>query len=522
MVSYRHAQVLALLIVAAMTAISLTAPPFIAYDPAFGLTRWYGLLHSTPFDTAIGPDPADISRDIVQAASWWSPGQYLVPGLLTLTGLRLGTALVMIAGLCNLTALLGWITVARAFDLGPRVALAATLLIATFRFSSSAYGIYSGGEILLQAVTPWIVLAAWRLPHVTLMTAMLIAFVATAIGFLAKLNGLIVVASAFGAAGMLAMVQARRLTPGLIGGVFGALIAVALVYVFWFAAKPVTHFTGGGQGFGFVRAAFALSAPWTSALSWQDFIVWLTQTPRRVILHDDAALVLIGLLPVAVLLAAALAFDRNAPENERVVRRFSLLMLGGFTLLMLVLYLRGAPIPLEERHFRPVGMLLFLCLLAMALRPGIHRGVRYALLALFSTMSMYGLASFSARVMSAQQQTVERYSWTLQPNADASSLAAIQQAFATEGRDALFYLGAPELIATLPPNARIIVEAPALMSDASISAVRYKGRVKGHMYLLLSNTLPAEKREAILRSFADYDTDKWSNSVSTRATLYSQ
>lgn len=518
MTSYRHAQAVALFIVAAMTAISLTAPPFIAYDPAFGLMRWYGLLQGAPFDTAIAPDPTDISRDIVQAASWWSPGQYLVPGLLTLSGLKLGTAIVVVAGLCHLAALLGWIAVTRMFDLGPRVAQVATVLIATFRYSSSAYGIYGGGEILLQAVTPWIVLAACRVPHMTLSMALVTGFAVTSVGFFAKLNGLIVVASAFAAAGALVLFRAWRITPGMIGGATGALIAAVLVYVFWFAAKPVTHLAGGGEGFGLVRLMFALSAPWTAAVSWQDFIVWLTQTPGRVILHGDTSLVLFALAPLAALLAATLALDRKAPENERALRRFALLMLGGFTLLVLVMYLRDAPIPLEERHFRPVGMMLFLCLLAMALRAGVHSGVRYPVLALFGAMSLYGIASFGARLTSAQQQTVDPYSWTLQPNADAASLAAIQRAFAEDGRSSLFYLGAPEFVAVLPHDARLLVEAPALMTAEAISAIQYKGRV----YVLVSNSLPAQKSDALLRSLVDYDTAKWSKSVSTRATIYRQ
>lgn len=505
-----------------MTAVSLTAPPLVSYDPAFGWLRWYGLLQGAPFDATLGPDPADIARDIVNAASWWSPGQYLAPGLLTLTGLRLGTTIPIVAGLSNLPALLGWIAVARAFALGPRVALAATVLIATFRYASSAYGLYSGGEILLQAATPWIVLAAWRIPHVTAGGAALMAFVAVAAGFIAKLNGLIVAAAALPAASAIALYHMRRVTPGMIGGAAGALVTVMLIYILWFAAKPVTHFAGGGDGFGTVRLLFALSAPWTAALSWQDFLVWLLQTPGRVVVEGAAPLVWFGLAPLAALLAAAFAFDRGATEHERALRRFALAMLAGFTALMLVLYLRDAPIPLEERHFRPVSMLLLLCLLAQALRPGARRAIRYGLLGLCGAMACYGLVSFAARMVTAQHQTVDLSSWTRQPNADAEALAAIRGAFAKEGRDALFYLGAPELSATLPHTARMIVEAPGLMSEAAITATPYRGRVKGSVVVLVSNNLPAAKAEAILRSFADYDPGGWRKTVYAKATVYRQ
>ena len=511
-----------MLIVAAMTALSFTAAPFVAYDPAFGWLRWTSLLQGAPFDATLGPDPADISRDIVQTESWWSPGQYLAPGLLTLTGMRLGTAIVLIAALGNLATLLGWIAVARAFTLGPTVALAATAAIAAFRYASSAYGLYSGGEILLQAATPWLVLAAWRVPRATALTAALLAFGAVAVGFIAKLNGLIVMAAALVASGALALHRTRRVTPGLIGGALGAALVAALIYVFWFATKPMTHFSGGGEGFGVVRLLFALSAPWTAALSWQDFLVWLLQTPGRVVVADDAPLALVGLAPLAALLAAAFAFDRNAPDPERALRRFACVTLAGFTALMLVLYLRDAPIPLEERHFRPVSMLLFLCLLAQALRPGTRRAIRTGLLGLFGAMACYGLASFAARIVTAQHQTVDLYSWTRQPNADAEVLAAIQQAFAAQGRETLFYLGAPELAAALPYNARMIVDAPGLMSEAAITATPYRGRAKGAVIVLVSHDLPQAKAAAILRSFVDYDPGGWRKTETAGATLYRQ
>lgn len=518
--SYVHAQTLAVLIVAALTAISLAAPPSLAYDPAFGLTRWYGLLQGAPFDATLDPDPADIARDIVNAASWWSPGQYLVSGALTLTGMRLGTATVLIAGLCNLAALLGWIRLAQAFTLGPRLAVVATALIATFHYATSAYGIYSGGEILLQAATPWLLLAAWHVPHAPALPAAALAFAAVSIGFIAKLNGLIVMAAALPAASVLVLYRVRRVTPGMMGGALGALAAVALVYVFWFATKPVTHFAGGGEAFGVVRLLLALSAPWTSPLAFQDLMAWLLQNPGRAVIHSDAPVVLLGLTPLAIALAAIFLFDRQASDGERRLRMFGLLMLAGFTFWMLLLYARDAPLPLHERHYRPVGMLLLLCLMATAMRPGTHRVIRTGLLGLFGAMAAYGLASFGARAMSAQRQTVDAYSWTIQRNADAQSLAELRRAFATEGRDALFYLGAPELAATLPYNARMIPEAPDMMSEAALAAARRHGRVKGHVTVLVNNALPAAKVDAILRAFADYDPGGWSKTTYEKATIY--
>lgn len=520
------AQFLAIGIVAALTAISLTAPPFIGYDPAYGWLRWQSWLAGAPFDTVLEPDAADIARDTLARETWWSPGQYLVPGLLTLTGLRLGTAVVIIGALSNLAMLLGWLGVLRAFGLNGRVAVAAVAVMATLRWSTSVYGLYSGGEALLQAVTPWIVLAAVRLPRLSAPAAAGIAFIVVGAAFMAKLNGIIVAAAAFAAVGVTAWTRERRLTAGLIGGAAGALIALAAIYGLWYRGRAQTHVGGGGDPFNMIRVLFAVTAPWTSALAWQDLLAWLLQRPGAELIASRRVLIGLFMAPLAVVLAFVMvryrAQDEPEAEPEAALRRFAFLFAGFFTAAMLLLYALRAPVPLEERHYRPAGMLILLCLLVLALRPGVPRAVRTALAALLIGMSLYGAASFAARAIRAKAAPLDPLTWTIQKNADDGALAALRAAFAREGRDAVFYLAAPELTTALPPGARLFVEAPDLIATQTLAAKRYDGRATGSVYVLVGRALPDDKVWAILGSFAAYDPARWQKTEFGTAVLYRQ
>jgi hypothetical protein len=518
--------VLAIGVVAVLTAISLTAPPFIGYDPAYGWLRWQSFLAGAPFDTVLEPDAADIARDTLARETWWSPGQYLVPGLLTLLGLRLGTAVVIIGALSNLAMLFGWLAVLRAFGLGGRVAMAAVACMATLRWSTSVYGLNSGGEVLLQAVTPWIVLAAVRLPRLSAPAAAAIAFLVVGAAFVAKLNGIIVAVAAFAAVGVTAWTRERRPTAGLIHGAAGVLIAVAANYAFWYRGRAQTHVGGGGDAFDMIHVLFAVTAPWTSALAWQDLLAWLLQRPGAELIASRSVLIGLFMAPFAAALAFVTlryrAHDKPEAEPEAALRRFALLFAGFFTLAMLLLYALRAPLPLEERHYRPAGMLILLCLLTVALRPSVPRAVRTVLAALLFGMSLYGLASFTARAIRASAAPRDPLTWTIQQNADAEALAALRAAFAREGGDAVFYLAAPELATALPPGARVFVGAPDLIAIEKLAASRRAGRAKGSVYVLVGRALPDDKVRAILGSFTAYDPARWQKTEFERAVMYRQ
>jgi hypothetical protein len=191
-VNIRRALITALAICGVLTGISLLVPPFINVDTGHGFLAWRGTVLGAA-NSIIAPDPANIARDSVEFLAYLSPGQYLVPGVISLLGVPLGIAMTLTVALSLLASLVGWVMVVRTFSPRTSLALLVVALIGSFHYSTHAFSTYHGGEILLQAVTPWLVLTAYRVPDMEVVPAALLVAGAVFLAFLAKLTGLIVV-----------------------------------------------------------------------------------------------------------------------------------------------------------------------------------------------------------------------------------------------------------------------------------------------------------------------------------------
>jgi hypothetical protein len=130
-------------------------------------------------------------------------------------------------------------------------------------------------------------------------------------------------------------------------------------------------------------------------------------------------------------------------------------------------------------------------------------------LVLCALMALYGIASFSSRALTAANgRSFDRTSWTNQRDYDAAAIDFARQAYAREGRDALFAVTSPQIPVMLLTNARILnfEGGPA----AARPSLRYAGRVRGHVFVLLPNSLSdTAKGHAMLSAFTDYAPDAW-------------
>jgi hypothetical protein len=224
------ALITALAVCGVLGGISLLVPPFIDWDSAVGFLAWRGTLLGAA-NSIIAVDHEDIARDTVWFLTVWSPGQYLVPGAISVLGVPLGAAMTLTVALALLTSLIGWVMVVRTFAPRTSLALLVVVLIGSFHYSTHAFSTYHGGEILLQAATPWLVLAAYRVPEMDAVRAALLAAGAVFFAFFAKLAGLIVVAAALVAGSSVCFAFRRRITHGMIGGALGAVAALAILYI---------------------------------------------------------------------------------------------------------------------------------------------------------------------------------------------------------------------------------------------------------------------------------------------------
>ena len=519
---YSFAVIAALAICALLTIVSLIVPPSMYSDSGWGLLAWRSLLQGAPFNVVLSPDPDDIARDRADFLTWWSPGQYLVPGVLNLSGMSLGSALSLTVGLSLLVCLLGWIRFARFFELSPIVALLAVLFISTFRYTTLPFGIYTGGEILLQAATPWIFLYAYRIPTLSAYRAAAAAALILLIGFFVKLTGLIVVISALTASGLLTLISSRRITPGLVGGAVGASSAMVSLFFIWFS-QGLTPASTFPNAFHLSHVVLALSAPWTAGFSWMDLLAWLFRHPARSLFDDGSTL--IWFLPaIAIPVAALIVLSGKTDNSLQRLKLFTICVCATYTAFMLVLYFRGASVGTPDRHFRSVGTLVLVCALAVIFDPRTRKVSRYLFLAFCGFMSLYGLGSFAHRALSlANGDHLDKYSRTSQPLVAQAALDYTRAAYMREGGDSLFVLPSPDIAVAFPKGARIMSTHLDFQSEQEIAAMKYKGAVLGRLYVIMPSSIAAaEKGRIFLKAFSNYDFDGWETKIFGPTTVFFQ
>ncbi len=501
-------------------------------DTGWGFMAWRGTLLGH-FNCLFVPDSENITRDTATFLTLWSPGQYLIPGIISLSGVPLGVAIALTATLCLLLSLLGWIKVFKEYYPDSRIVIFGVLSIAAFRYSTVPFGIYNGGEILLQAATPWIVLGAFKVPYLSAVSAGLLAAVLVFIAFLIKITGLIVAGSALMAGGLVALERLRKIERGMLGGAFGALIVIGVVYAL-FLSRGETQLSSGPLSGGpapglhwsilLPGVLFSVVAPWVAGISWGDLLAWIFWHPGRELIQRGGWVLVWFMLPCAVSVASLVMLWQPKTQKESDLRIFVFWYYSIIVIIFAYLYYKGANIGYEERHFRSVGTLLFVAALVGAMGSNIPSWIRNIFLVLVGFMALYGLASFSSRALAAADwHAADRLSWTNQPLVDQSAIRYLQQEYSREGREALFVIPSPDIVVTMPLEARMIFLEIDSARESRIAALRYKGRVPGHVFVLLQNRIAeSAKGQALLRAFIDYDPLRWTRRTFSYSSVFVQ
>jgi hypothetical protein len=526
------ALIAALAICGVLTGISLLVPPFIYNDSGRGFLAWRGTLLGVA-NSIIIPTHEDIVRNRIEFLTWWSPGQYLVPGAISLLRVPLGVAMTLTVALALLASLVGWVMVIRAFAPRTSLAILAVVLIGLFHYSTHAFSTYHGGEILLQAATPWLVLTAYRIPEMDAVPAALLAAGIVFLAFFAKLTGLVVVAAALVAGGLVCFGFGRRITHGMMGGVLGSVVALVLLYISFFSRGPTPTYAASetSWSFPFSNIAFSALAPWVVGISWPDPLYLLLREFFYIPPVHVASLV-----PPALLVLGLVLFWRPQTTSEKKLRQFSLWFYGVVAAVFILFYIHGSSISCEERHFRSAGTLLFVCALISASAAGTPRWTRGLFLVLCALMALHGLASFSYHELTtAKGQWLDRTSWTNEDLTnqrifDAAAVDFLKEEFAQEGRDALFVLPSYQLAVTLPIDARILAIDFNAAMESDIKDLRYAGRVPGHVFVLLPNTIidvqsgtsDPSKGRALLSAFTGYASDAWKRRTFANMSVFFQ
>ncbi len=143
-------------------------PLVLSVDSAYGFLAYRGTLFFRQFNVMQEIPVNNMGRIDPVFMSWWSPGQWLFPGILNAVfGIRLGIAAILVSLMALVMGFFGYFRVFRFFNFSVTISLLSLLII--FSSSTLYYSliIYQGGEILEFAFFPWFLLYVMRIRKIS-------------------------------------------------------------------------------------------------------------------------------------------------------------------------------------------------------------------------------------------------------------------------------------------------------------------------------------------------------------------
>ncbi|MFA6286232.1 MAG: hypothetical protein WC661_02515 [Opitutaceae bacterium] len=499
-----------ILLVAACSLVEACwARPMVWADSAAGFHVWDSMRAGAAWNCYVEPDPANIAKNHEVFRTWWSPGQYMPAGLLTLAGPGLGEAVIVVTLAGILAGLAGCWRLFKAWEFPEPVAMASVALIALGWHTSFLFGMFNGGELALFAGFPWIAWAATRLADkpAWLPAALPPLFL---IGAFLKLS-FPVVALALCAGLWLGRndtpwridVRALRLA-GALGAGFAVFYAV--LWAFFLSLGPTPGEAGQVVCSWPLAVGFSFTGPLLATGAFGSLISRAVFFPGAPLLTSwDQLGGVLCLLSAPAVALYALAW-KNAPgaRYRGMVAGFVI----GYAVLFAWLYYRGASISMDDRHFRPAAIVLIPGLV-QAGRMTRRAWLRRLLIAAALLAVLYGLAGFVNRVRYIRNVDNVGVRGFTQSGMSRSATALVHSldltAPATD--NSIFYVTSPG-VALDVSRVRTIRTHAEQESPSWLRSMRYKGRVDNLLVIKSAGTSAAQTA-AVLGSFVSYDQSAW-------------
>jgi hypothetical protein len=320
--------VLAIGLVGAATLLTVVSQrPGLNSDPGWGIVAAEQFLigrSPTPLDM-VEADPIALTQDRVGRVAWWPPSYQLAPLAFRALGLDWGNALRATFVVGWLAGGLAWALVfARTIGTGPAL-FAVMALFLLLRFSHADASIYSGGEFLLWAAAPSVVLVNLMAltEHRARRGWAAAAGALTPWLFLVKFNAAFTILGLGAAWTWLLIRRWIGLSHWVTYAVCGCAGSAAIIALGF--PSGTTTFDPDVQ----LRLSWVVLWPFGSALfaatDWDSLLRWLLQHPSSPLLTDRHFEIIYAMFAVPVLIAVGLSVRAawkepvTAPAVARIV-----------------------------------------------------------------------------------------------------------------------------------------------------------------------------------------------------------
>jgi hypothetical protein len=509
-----------LLIPLTLFIVSLIVRPAVGYDPGYGFLAFRSMLEGGTFNNVTAPDPANIANDATTFLSWWSPGQYLIPGTFVRFGTTYGLAISLTTLFATVIGVFGWAQLARNFNVSNFVLFFFSSGLVTFRYVTLPFRIYDGGEVLLFAVSPWFLYMLQWVVDKPPATCFAISVLSAALLFFAKLTGLVVFAASIVAISLVEILKGRRITSSLLAIWAGCAVAAFLFFILWLTRGTVP---ASGSGFNLTWPAiwFPFAGAAFSGISAIDLLSWLLVHPPAPILSDITATSYV-LGPLGLLLMGWVWFRlRDTRYRPMAIYLFTIIAL--LTAALTAMYLRSAVVSFDERHLRYAGIIFFLLLLVALDQWHTSLAVKVVPTLIIGSFSVYGLVSY----VNGVRELMRGHHYD---SASGISMMIVSPVVLKYLRSEMAVHNWKHAVVVVPtteaamglPHFRIIEVQLDFVPLEYIANKRWAGRAEQVFVIVQEKMLGNGKAEALLKSFVDYDYTKWDKKQIDEMVVYSQ
>jgi hypothetical protein len=477
------------------------------------------MLEGGAFNKITAPDPANIANDVTSFLTWWSPGQYLVPGAFVWLGADYGLALSLTVLISTVIGVIGWGQVARSFDVNSSVFFVFLFGLVTFRYATLPFRIYNGGEVLLFAVAPWSLYWLRTSVNKTAAVCFAISLLSAVLLFVAKLTGMVVFVANVLAISMLEVMRQRRLTSSVAFMWIASGIGTLCFLVFWLSRGGVP---AGGSEFAVSWGAIwsSVSGAAFSGFSVQDLGRWLLLHRSSPILSDLTPIIYV-LGPLGLILMIAVWFGlRNTRYRAMAITLFAIMAF--YMAAITAMNVLKAPVGFGERHLRYAGILFFLLLLVAVdhWHVPVVKGLAMAGVGAFAVYGLISYANGARELM--ERRYYDPLSGTSQMIVSPMVLEYLRSEVTRHNwKRAIALLPSPEAAIGLP-RFRIIATHLDFTPLEIIASQTWAGRAEKIYVIVQERMLENGKAEALLKSFANYEYGAWSQLKMDGMVVYSQ